>query len=213
MEIAIKKGPREKLQETGAVSLTTQELLQVVIGSGNSHIGVSRIARRTLKVLSRYGSDVSFAQLETIPGLGPARICQIIALFELASRYPSTARQQTIDTTPKMISSLSALRSSRQPTILVVTLDGGYRQIAKRTYSIATRHPSELLRQLFTDGIGDKAAKLLVGVGSENYSIEPSLFDLSFARDLRAMANLFHITVRAVYIINKDAERTLKVTV
>lgn len=194
-------------------SLTTRELLQVVIGSGNSYIGVSKIARRTLKVLGKYGSGVSFEQLMGVPGLGPARVCQIVALFELAGRYPSTAKQLTIDTPEKIISSLAPVRDSAKETLVLLTLDGGYGQIAKRTFLVGDKHPSELMRQIFIEIVRDRAAKIVIGIGSSDRSLEPALFDLSLARELRVMAGLFHVTVRGVYIINHRAERSLRVLV
>jgi len=202
--------PREKLQQKGAPALSNAELLQILIGSGNARVGVARIAKRTLRVLVQRGSEVSFEQLLTVSGLGPATVCQIMAAFELASRYPMTARQLTIDTDEKILGLVGELRTGKAPRLMYITVDGARRLIAKRSVLVHAEHPSALLRKVFADAMSDNAAGLIVVVGAKVYSLESEMFDLSLARDLRAMARLFMMTVHDHLLISEQGQRSLK---
>ena len=193
------------------MSLSTSELLQVIIGSGNAQTSVSRIARRTEKILTKQGSDVTADQLQGVPGLGIARSCQILALFEIASRYPMTARQMVLDTQPKVLAACSNIRSSPKSVCIVVTLDGARRHIATRHFSVDELHPTVLLRQIFVDVLRDNAVRVVVAIGSSSRQLAPGMFELSFARDLRAMAQLFHVAVQSLLIMNQNDEYALRV--
>jgi len=203
--------PREKLQKKGAAALTNAELLQVLIGSGNAQASVAHIARKTLRQLTKRGNDVAYDDLLMVSGLGPATAAQIIAAFELASRYPVSRRQLTIDTQDKARGLVQVIAQSKITQLTYVTLDGAKRLIAQRTVSIsATAHPSSLLRQIFSHVVTDRAAGMFVAVGAADHSLDPSMFELSLARDLNAMAQLFIVTVHGLLIVSRSGERSLR---
>lgn len=203
--------PREKLQRKGVAALTDTELLQILIGSGNAQVSVGKIAKRSLRLLSRYGSALTYDQLSTVVGLGPARSSQIIAAFELSSRYPVSISKPPINNAEEALRLMSELRQSKECRMVVMTVDGAKRLISKRTYKIQTiTHPSLLIRKLFVDIATDNANGLYIAIGSSNYPTTPRMFDLSFARDLRVMAQLFLVSVHCVYLINNDNEYPLK---
>lgn len=71
--------PREKLQTRGAEALSDYELLMAIIGSGNAHADVTKIARDVQKLLKEKGSDLALDDLLTVKSLGPAKATQIMA--------------------------------------------------------------------------------------------------------------------------------------
>jgi len=202
--------PREKLQLKGAQALSSGELLQILIGSGTAQMPVTKIAKKTLKSLSRYGNGITFEQLLAISGLGPARACLLIAAFELASRYPTNNHQFLLDSDEKILAMTSELRVAKLARLIYITLDGAQRLIAKRTLVIGEQHPSTILRRIFTDAMGDDAAALVIAVGSASQSLEPSMFDLTLTRDVRATAQLFMITIKEQLLVNATDQRSLR---
>jgi len=203
--------PREKLQKRGAAALSNAELLQLLIGSGTAQASVGRIARKTLKQLTRHGNDISYDSLLEVTGLGPARASQIIAAFELAGRYPVSTKQLVIDTREKAKGLYVELSLSKTTRLVYLTVDGAKRLIAKRSIKVLdTMHPSELLRGIFSNVVTDKAAGIMIAIGSEEQDIEPSMFELSLARDLNGMAQLFIVTIHDLVLMNKDGQRSLR---
>ncbi|OJU87662.1 hypothetical protein BGO17_01555 [Candidatus Saccharibacteria bacterium 49-20] len=76
--------PREKLLLRGAKALNTSELLQLVIGSGGQKISGAKVAA-SLDVLLSQGKP-TYEQLLNVPGMGTAKSCQILAVYELTAR-------------------------------------------------------------------------------------------------------------------------------
>ena len=203
--------PREKLQRKGAAALTNVELLQILIGSGTAQASVGRIARKVLRQLSRHGMSISHDGLMEVVGLGPARASLIMAAFELASRYPITNKQLTIDSTDKAKGLLVELTLAPSSRLVYLTMDGAKRLIAKRTIKITeSSHPSQLLRSVFSNVVTDQAAGVLIAIGAAGHSLSPSMFELSLARDLNGMAQLFIVTVHDLVLVNKTGERSLR---
>lgn len=203
--------PREKLQKKGAAALTNGELLQILIGSGTAQASVTRIARKVLKQLSQYGNAISHTLLLEVTGLGPARASQIVAAFELAGRYPVSSKQLTIDTSEKARGLFIELTLAQSPRLVYLTLDGARRLIAKRSMRIAdSTHPSELLRTIFSQVVTDQAAGIVIAIGSARHTLDPSMFELSLARDLNGMAQLFIVTVHDLLLVNKQSEKSLR---
>lgn len=211
MDMVLHDRPREKLLKKGAAALSNAELLQVIIGSGTAQASVSRIARKTLKQLARHGSAVSHDALMGVTGLGLARTSQILAAFELSSRYPLSSKQLTIDSCEKAKGLFVELTISRSAKIVYLTLDGAKRLIAKRSLRIGeSTHPSQLLREVFSHVVTDKASGILIAIGSSQHSIDPSMFELSLARDMNGMAQLFIVTIHDILLMNRTNERSLK---
>jgi len=203
--------PREKLQKKGAAALTNAELLQILIGSGTAQASVTRIARKALKQLSKHGNAISHDLLLEVTGLGPARASQIVAAFELASRYPMSNRQLIIDTQDKAKGLLVELTIVHSPRLVYLTLDGAKRLIAKRSIRInETSHPAQLLRSVFSNVVTDQAAGIMIAIGHKNHTLNPSMFELTLARDLNGMAQLFIISIHDLLLMNKTNERSLR---
>ena len=58
--------PREKLVKFGPAHLTDEELLRILIGSGNKQVSAHDIARQVLKLLKEKGSSVTYGELSSI---------------------------------------------------------------------------------------------------------------------------------------------------
>lgn len=203
--------PREKLQKKGVAALRNAELIQLLIGSGTAQANVTRIARKVLKQLAKHGNTVSYDLLLEVVGLGPARASQIMAAFELASRYPLTNKQLIIDSEEKAKGLFIELTLSSSLKLVFLTLDGAQRLIAKRSLRIGkATHPSTLLREVFSHVVTDQAAGIMIAMGSANHSLVPTMFELSLARDLNGMAQLFIVTIHGLSLINKTADRSLR---
>ena len=88
--------PRERLRDYGAGSLSTGELLAIVLRTGASRESVLALASR---LLSRYGGLVGlaragFGELCQERGLGEAKAAQLKAAFELGRRLASAQPEE-----------------------------------------------------------------------------------------------------------------------
>ncbi|MDR3228885.1 MAG: hypothetical protein LBT53_05685, partial [Puniceicoccales bacterium] len=128
--------PREKLRAKGAAALTDLELLAAIIGSGNKEHDVVSIAadlQKLLKETLTQNTRLDYPALSAVPGMGEAKICELLAAFELAHRYPPPVSEAPIlDTTEKIIAQFAAIRAKKQEHFACLTLDGASRLINNR---------------------------------------------------------------------------------
>lgn len=203
--------PREKLAKKGAQALSNAELLQVIIGSGNAQVSVGKIAKKVAKVLAISGSAVHPQELLTIQGVGKVKAGQILALFELAARFPVLSGGEVFTTKESFEGLYKQLSKIHKQTILYITFDGGYRVIAKRQVELLKDVSiARQVQKLFADCLIDSAASVIIGIGHVRQKLEPDLIELNFIRDVYKTSRLLSMPVRQFVLISKDSERSMK---
>ena len=196
--------PREKLKQKGPKSLSDFELLQTLIGSGNSISDVSKIANETLKIIRENGANVDYSNLQKVCGLGPAKITEILAAFELSKRYLMESDRPIINSPEKAAEQLLNIRDKKQEHFVVMTLDGANRLIAKRTITVGTLNASLVHpREVFADAITDRAASIIVAHNHPSGNLEPSQSDIELTNRLHSAAELIGIDLLDHIIITK----------
>jgi DNA repair protein RadC len=84
----VRERPRERLRRVGPRNLSREELLTLVVGSGNgceSAGGVARAITRGFPSLCHLAA-ADVASLERVPGVGRATASRLVAAFELGRR-------------------------------------------------------------------------------------------------------------------------------
>lgn len=198
--------PREKLQSKGAAALSDFELLQALIGSGNAQADVSKIAKDTLALIKMHGADITYEQLQSVTGMGAAKITEILAALELSKRYLIDDDQPIIDSPEKAAEQLADIRDKKQEYFVVMTLDGANRLIAKRTITIGTLtaslvHP----REVFADAVTDRAAGIIVAHNHPSGTLDPSRADIDVTKRLRDAGDLLGVAMLDHIIITKTS--------
>lgn len=197
--------PREKLQARGVAALSDYELLMAIIGSGNKYTDVTKIARDVLALLRRDRS-LTVEALSSIKGMGHAKVAEIVASYELASRYLLDSERPIIDSPEAATMQLADIRNKKQEYFVCLTLDGANRLIAKRIVTIGTLtaslvHP----REVFADAITDRAASIIVAHNHPSGSLDASAADLAVTQRLVDVAKLLGIELRDHLIITKTS--------
>lgn len=202
--------PRERLKNKGAASLSNSELMQAIIGNGNAQADVVAISKHALGAISRHGVDVNYAALSQISGLGPAKICAILASFELVKRYLLTADQPTINSPEDAVAQLQDMRSKSQEHLMLLTLDGANRLINKRTITIGTLtaslvHP----REIFAPAITDRAASVILAHNHPSGDPTPSNADRETTRRIQEVAHIVGIPIADHLILTKNSYNSI----
>ncbi len=185
--------PREKVKKRGVAALTDVELLQLMIGSGNGKSPVGKIARRTALLLKRHGSGVTYQQLYAISGLGPARVSQLLAMFELASRYPVDSRRVSLKTDEAKYHQLVKERLAPHE-VGYMTLDGAARLIRQRKTTYTIESTDVMVRMMSAETVSDKAAQIYIGRYMNDRLLIPTLADLDIARSIASIGKLLGFT-------------------
>lgn len=202
--------PREKLARKGPAALTDLELLQALIGSGNAQADVTQIARTILKLLKR-DRELTQDALEHVKGIGPAKLSELLAGFELARRYLLEPDRPIIDSPASAVEQLDDIRDKKQEYFVCLTLDGANRLIAKRVITIGTLtsslvHP----REVFAPAIEDRAASIIVAHNHPSGNLEASDADIVVTARIKEAGELLGITLIDHILITKTSWKTLR---
>lgn len=198
--------PREKLQAKGAEALSDFELLQALIGSGNKRADVSQISKNSLKLLQKYGTDITYGQLMSVTGMGVAKVTELLAAIELAKRYLLVAEQPVIDSAEKVTEYLADIRDKKQEYFVCITLDGANRLINKRIVTIGTLNASLVHpREVFADAVTDRAASIIIAHNHPSGTLEPSKADIEVTNRIQEAGKILGINLADHIIITSKS--------
>ncbi len=188
--------PREKLARYGPGHLSSQELLQVMLGSGSRSCGVAGIARRVLLRLEEWSSQPGSGyeplveSLLGVQGMGSAKAALVAASLELASRLRERGGM-VIREAGDVLPLLGTLADKKQEHFVCITLNGANRLIARRVITIgladqALVHP----REVFAQALVERAAKVIVAHNHPAGDLRPSGEDVQVTEKLAGAASL-----------------------
>ncbi len=80
--------PRERLIKTGPESLSTQEIVAILLRTGTKSESVLQLANRLLTKFDglMWLKDAAFEELISVKGIGKAKAVQLVAAVELGRR-------------------------------------------------------------------------------------------------------------------------------
>ncbi|MCG1008841.1 DNA repair protein RadC [Salinicoccus sp. ID82-1] len=90
--------PRERLMNYGADKLTNQELLGIIINTGNREESSVTVANRIIKDMKsiRELRDLTYQELISIKGIGEAKAITILAVIEVAIRMHTHSLEEDV---------------------------------------------------------------------------------------------------------------------
>lgn len=197
--------PREKMSNRGIQSLSSHELLMILIGSGLRGRDVSALAKDVLNIIETEKENISSEKLIKIKGIGKAKAGQILSAFELAKRY-LIRKEKKIKNTDDILALVEDIRDKKQEYFITITLTGASsiiekREVFKGTINYSVVHP----REIFADAILDRAAGIVFVHNHPADDAQPSIMDIKLTKQLCDAANLMGIQVIDHIIVTKNS--------
>ncbi len=208
--------PRERLATLAASALSTSELLAILLGSGGAGRSALDLAGEVLirfeGSLRRLGAAES-GELQTIPGIGPARASTVAAAFELGRRMEAepARRADRVSGPGDVFRRLGpTLRDRRQEEFWVLYLDTQNRVLSERRITIGLLNSSLVHpREVFAPAIALAAASLILVHNHPSGDPDPSPEDLEVTFQLVESGRLIGIPVRDHIVIGDGAYASL----
>lgn len=210
--------PRERLMHFGAESLSTAELIAIILGSGSKAKPILQLAH---EVVTRFGglrqlAEATLPELLEIKGIGLAKAIQIKAAFNLGLRVS----KQTV--TPKYriehpFHAYNLLKDEmeheKRELFIVILQDVKGYVICYEIVSIGSLsqtlvHP----REVFYPAIRHKAASLIVAHNHPSGDPTPSLQDFELTKALVEASILMSIPLHDHIIIGLQRYVSLRQT-
>lgn len=204
--------PREKLLDKGAQALTDTELLAIVLRIGNASTGESAIDHAR-QLLSRFGGlqgidEAAAAELMSLKGIGPAKLAQLKACFEIARRLGNHRWQagQALRSSEDVFRHFrDSLEKEKREMFYVVLLNNKNRKIrdvkiSEGSLTASLVHP----REVYNPVIRDSAAAVIFVHNHPSGDPAPSQEDIDITRRLKEIGDVMGVRVLDHVVIGYD---------
>ncbi len=214
-DLPTEQRPREKLTISGPGSLSTAELLAIIIRTGTPALTAVGLAQ---KVISHFGGlrsliNLNVEELQEIRGIGLAKGAQIVAALEFSRRIAASIEERPRISSPQDVARLlfPRMRYLQQEvfdTVLLSTKNQvlGIPRISVGSLNSSIVHP----REVFKPAIKRSAAALILAHNHPSGDPGASQEDIKVTRRLKEAGEILGIDVLDHLIIGDGKYQSLK---
>ncbi len=205
--MCVKERPRERLSKVGSASLSTAELLAIILKFGTKEKSVLEIAHNLLASNLHQLSRLSLQELKNLHGIGQAKACQIIALFEIAQRFTKESNDNKVIRDAKDIADIyiPKMRNLQKEQFIGIFLDTKNKIISDSIISIGTINSSVVHpREVFHSAVKAMANSIIVLHNHPSGDPSPSKEDISVTKILKISGETMGIPLLDHIIIGND---------
>jgi DNA repair protein RadC len=208
--------PRERLQSYGPGSLSTSELLAIILRTGTKSESVINLGSRLLAQFDGLAgiARASFSDLCNVHGLGVAKAAQLKAALELGKRLMVASPEERPQVkSPTDVANLLMMEMGflDQEHLRVVLLDTKNRVLGMPTIYIGSINTSVLrVGELFREAIKANSAAVIVVHNHPSGDPTPSPEDVRITQQLVEAGKLLDVEVVDHLIIGQQRYVSLK---
>lgn len=210
-EIPINDRPIERLINNGKECLSNEEILAILLKTGNKNESAKIVASNILSSLSNIADlkKIRFEELLKIKGIGKVKAATLLATIELSKRINQSL--ESINGIKIKNSSIiyeyykNILETKTQEYFYCIYLDSQKRIIKDKILFIGTLNYSLVHpREIFKEAYLVSAASIICLHNHPSGDINPSKDDIILTKELKEIGNLFGIPIIDHIIIGKD---------
>lgn len=210
-EIPEELRPREKLERIGARSLSDEELLAVILGTGSKRLDVLSLSREILKLGWKRLEEIGLEELKNLNGLGRVKALQIKALIELSKRIREPYRYAVISSPGEAYEFLRDKFDERKESLVAVYLDLSHRVMDLETVAVGSLNrvyaqPKDVLRR----AVELSAYGVLIAHNHPQGKAEPSKGDLEFTKRLKEACDILGLELVDHLIIDSSGYLSMR---
>lgn len=206
--------PREKLMNSGVQSLSLEELLAIILGTGYKKENVLELSKRIFK---DYGSKTitgysRVSDVMTDFELPKVKACQVLACFEIGRRVfaDKSIDIPTVSSPQDVWEFVSDMHNLKKEYLRGLYLNIKNQIIHDEIISIGTidqsiAHP----RDIFVPAIKYHAAAMIIVHNHPSGDITPSKADIDLTSNIKAAGELLSISVLDHIIVTKSGYRSI----
>lgn len=215
-ELPLRERPRERLRESGPASLSTSELLAIVLRTGTASENVLALAAR---VLVRFGGLVglaraSFGELCAERGVGEAKAAQLKAALELGRRLASSQPEdRAVVRSPQDVADLlmAEMGLLDQEQLRVVLLNTKNQVLAvPEVYRGSVNTSLVRVGEVFRDAVRENCPAIIVVHNHPSGDPTPSAEDVEITEQITQAGRLLNIDVLDHLVIGNQRYVSLR---
>jgi len=196
-DLARVERPREKLIQYGPARLSNKELLAIILRTGGKNESVIELSGRVIRNCKAENlPSVSYAEIRKIPGIGPAKACEILACFELGRRLLKGKVSSLFLKPEDVWKELKDIRELKKEHFVIFYLDSRNQEIKREIISVGSLNASLVHpREVFEPAVKNLAAQVILAHNHPSGNPEPSRDDLEINRRLVEAGKILGIEV------------------
>lgn len=209
-DIETQDRPRERLINNGVESLSNEELIAILLKTGNKDNSAKELANILIKELDgiKHLNNINYEKLKSIKGIGPAKACELLASIELGKRINreiTSINNIILNKTSKVYEYYKdILGDKQQEYFYCVYLDNKKRVIKDKLLFIGTLNYSVVHpREVFKNAYLLSASSIICVHNHPTGNTLPSKPDLELTKRLVEVGNLLGIKVIDHIIVGK----------
>ncbi len=204
--------PREKLLKYGPEKLSNSELLAILLRTGQKGRNAVELAKA---LLQKHGSqnlpNLDVKELKKLPGIGPAKACEIAACFELGKRLLQGKQAKTYLKPKEIWDELKDLRNHKKEHFVIFYLDTRNQEVKREIISIGSLnanlvHP----REVFEPAVRNLAAQIILAHNHPSGDPQPSEDDLVITTRLVKAGKILGIEIVDHIVVVKNGFLSFK---
>ena len=204
-EEKIKPAVRESAMEHGLSYLFDEELVMLILGTGNCHLPVEIMADKIVGVLDDSDPEAVVKNLLKLKGVGQGKALAVAAALELGRRR-NAHLCAPITSSSDIVPFVQNYAVSTKEHFLLVTLNGSHEIIQIHVISVGTLtrglvHP----REIFGTAMRENAAAIIVCHNHPSGNCEPSEEDITVTHNLERVGEIMGIELLDHIIVCRDS--------
>ena len=208
--------PREKMLQSGASTLSSAELLALIISSGTREESAISLASRVISMEGglRSLSNCQPEEFMRIKGVGKADACRITAAIELGRRMASAPPQRRIKLAdPRAVADMfmEEMRHLQQEKLRIVMVNSKGELIAREDVSLGGVYSSFASpREVYANAVRKGAYGVILAHNHPSGDPSPSDADIAITKQIAAAGKLLEIELMDHVIIGDGRFVSLK---
>ncbi len=209
-EMPAEERPRERLARVGPQSLSTIELLAIILRTG---VGGENVINMSTRILAQYGglaglARADFAQIEAVKGLGPAKTAQLLAAFELGRRLMLESPEERLQIRSPADAAhllMPLIGHKEQENFVVLYLDTRNRVTDREVLYKGSLNTSLVrVAEVFRGAIRRNSAGIIVAHNHPSGDPNPSPEDVALTRRLVKAGKLLEVDLLDHLVIGQN---------
>ena len=209
--------PREKLLAKGPESLSSAEIIAILLATGTGKKTAVDLGKM---LLNEFGSieklsQASLKELTEIPGIGPAKALTLMAAFQLSRNMQKEVaeKQFVYFKQPSDVAKIfiPMFGHEKKETFAIALMDTAGKYMWTEKITIGTLNASLVhAREIFRPAIKHSAASIILVHNHPSGQLTPSAEDLKITKQIVEAGKVVDISVHDHVIVTHDSYISLK---
>ncbi len=189
--------PRERLLKSGPQALSNEELIAILLRTGDEGKGVLELSKELLERFPRLSElmSASLGELMSIKGIGLAKATSLKAAFELGKRLHMelVSNSKKLDSPRKVADFCMDMVFHHSEILRVIGVDNGLRYLAHKDFQSSLKNAVEVgVKEVFSFLLRVGADAFFLAHNHRNVR-EPSAEDINITRKIRSASDILGI--------------------